>query len=229
MDYKDLLYIDIETAGKYPDLYTLKEYDIRGYDLFMRKIDRKSSQILDWKDDPNDVYINKSPLIPEFGRIVCVSMAMISKKDEIKMMSVCLEDEEQLIKKVHNTLMSVSEKTLIGLSGFYIKGFDIPWLNRSMLKYEYSVPKIIKTFNVKPWEMNVVDLAEVWKSLGTLEIVSFDEMLYTLNIDSPKDLMAGKDVHKFFWETKELDKIQSYCEKDVVSCVNAAKKIIHLL
>lgn len=228
MNYNDLLYIDIETAGKYPDLYTLKENDIRGYDLFMRKIDRKSSQILDWKGEPNDVYINKSPLIPEFGRIVCVSMAMI-KNDDIKMMSVCSEDEEYIIKKTQNTLINVSDKSLMGLCGFYIKGFDIPWLNRSMLKYEYLIPKILKTFNTKPWEMNVVDLAEVWKSLGTLEIVSFDEMLYSLDIDSPKDLMAGKDVHKYFWETKELDKIKSYCEKDVIGCVKAAKKIIHLV
>lgn len=229
MNYRDLLYIDIETAGFYPDLYTLKEHDIRGYDLFMRKIERKSSQYLDWKEDPNDVYINKSPLIPEFGRIVCVSMAIINKGDEIKMISVCDEDESKIIKKVNGTLMNISEKTLKSLCGFYIKGFDVPWLNRKTLKYGYIIPKNIKTFNMKPWEMNIVDLADVWKSLGTLEIVSFDEMLYSLNIDSPKDIMAGKDVHKYFWNTKDLYKIQTYCEGDVVSCIKAAKQIIHLV
>jgi len=229
MDYKDLVYIDIETAGFYPDLSSLKENDIRGYDLFMRKIERKSPQFLDWKEDPNDVYLNKSPLIPEFGRVVCVSMARVTKNDEIKMMSVCNEDEEYIIKQTQKSLMNVSNNSLLGLSGFYIKGFDIPWLNRKMLKYGYIIPKIIKTHSVKPWEMNVADLAEVWKSLGTLEIVSFDEMLYTLGIDSPKDIMAGKDVHKYFWKTKELDKIQTYCEGDVMGCIKAAKKIVHLI
>ena len=229
MDYKDLVYIDIETAGFYPDLSSLKENDIRGYDIFMRKIERKSSQFLDWKENPNDVYINKSSLIPEFGRIVCVSMARISKNDEIKMMSICNEDEEIIVKKTQQSLMNISTNSLLGLSGFYIKGFDIPWLNRKMLAYGYIIPKILKTFSIKPWEMNVVDLAEVWKSSGTLEPVSFDEMLYSLNIDSPKDLMAGKDVHKYFWENKELNKIKCYCEKDVMGCIKAAKKIIHLI
>ena len=228
MNYKELIYIDIETAGKYPDLETLKANDIRGYELFLRKLDRKGVQFTDWKTDPNEVYLNKVSLIPEFGRIVCVSIAMI-KDNKVQMMSVCDEDEQFIIEKVHKILMNFSVKTLFSLSGYYIKGFDIPWLNRKMMEYGLQIPKILQTFNVKPWEMNIVDLADVWKSNGTLESVSFDEMLYTLGIESPKSVIAGKDVHKCFWVEKDLNKIKTYCEADVMSCVKAAKKIIHLL
>ena len=228
MNYKELIYIDIETAGKYPDLETLKANDIRGYELFLRKLDRKGAQFTDWKTDPNEVYLNKVSLIPEFGRIVCVSMAMI-KDDKVQMMSVCDEDEKFIIEKVHKILMNFSVKTAFSLSGYYIKGFDIPWLNRKMMEYGLQIPKILQTFNVKPWEMNIVDLADVWKSNGTLESVSFDEMLYVLGIESPKSVIAGKDVHNCFWVDKDLNKIKTYCEADVMSCVKAAKKIIHLI
>ena len=227
MDYKELVYFDIETAGNYPDLETLKANDIRGYNLFMRKIDRKSSQILDWKEDPNEVYKNKSPLIPEFGRVVCISIA--TAVNNVKIVSFCDQDEELLIKKAHNVFRKMSDKSSMGLCGFYIKGFDIPWMNRKFLQYGLKIPNILKTFSVKPWEVNALDLSDVWKSFGTLESVSFDEMLYTLNIKSPKNIIAGKDVHNSFWIEKDIEKIKTYCEADVISCLEAAKKIVHLL
>jgi predicted PolB exonuclease-like 3'-5' exonuclease len=229
--HRDLVYFDIETAGKYKDLNSLMLNDSRGYNLFLRKIERKSSQILDWQINPEQVYLDKSPLIPEFGRIVCVSIATFVEKEgveQLKMMSICDESEEVLIRRVHKIFNTVSNKTLLGLCGFYIKGFDIPYLNRKFLQYDLKIPKVLKTFNVKPWEMNVVDLAEVWKSFGTLENVSLDEMLYVLDVASPKSIMAGKDVHYAFWNNN-IEKIRTYCEADVMSCVEASKKIIHLI
>jgi len=228
MNYKDLVYFDIETAGFYKDLSTLKANDIRGYDLFMRILERKSENFSDWKLDPDQVYLNKSPLMPEFGRVVCVSISMI-KNDEVKTTSICDENEEFIITRVQKIFTDVSNKTLFGVCGFYIKGFDIPWLNRKFLKYNLTIPKVLQTFNKKPWDMNVVDLADVWKNFGTLENVSFDEMLYTLGLDSPKSIITGKDVHHNFWITKDLEKIKTYCKSDVESCVAAAKSILHLI
>jgi len=49
-----------------------------------------------------------------------------------------------------------------------------------------------------------------------------------LNIESPKSDMCGKEVHTKYWNN-ELERIKTYCEHDVKSCVEAAKKICHLL
>jgi 3'-5' exonuclease len=229
MNYEDLVYFDIETAGNYKDLNSLKSNDIRGYELFMRKIERKSENFTDWKlDDINEIYINKAPLMPEFGRVVCVSVATIIK-NKLKIVSLCDENEQAIINNAQKIFTSVSNKTILGISGFYIKGFDIPWLNRKFLQYNLEIPKVMQTFNKKPWEMNVVDLSEVWKNFGTLEHVSFDEMLYLLNIPSPKSIITGKDVHYNFWIAKDLEKIKVYCESDVIACIETAKKIIHLI
>lgn len=228
MNYNDLVYFDIETVGNYKDLESLKSNDIRGYELFMRKIERKSSQILDWKIDSNDVYIDKSPLMPEFGKIVCVSMSTI-KNGDVRIKSFYGHDEKEIVSNVNNIFTNISNKTLLGVCGYHIKGFDIPWLNRKFLQYNLKIPKVLKTFNVKPWEMNIVDLSELWKNYGTLENVSFDEMLYTLNIKSPKDLMSGKNVHENYWNNNDIEGIKFYCEKDVMSCVETCKKIIELI
>ena len=53
---------------------------------------------------------------------------------------------------------------------------------------------------------------------------SFDEMTYELDIDSPKELMNGSDVHKFYWQDR-LEDIKDYCERDILACIEVSKKI----
>lgn len=224
MNYKDYVYFDIETAGNYPDLRALCDNNTRACELFTQKCKNKH-----WEGDPYDIYIQKAGLLPEFGKIICVSIATIKQDDTMKMVSYYSDNELDILRNVQKIFNTVSTKTLLGLCGFFIKGFDIPWLNRKMLKYDMEIPKILKTFNVKPWEMNVLDLSELWKNSGSLENVSFDEMLYSLDIDSPKNEMSGKDVHNNYWNFNNLDKIKDYCENDVKACIEAAKKICPLL
>lgn len=227
MNYTHLLYFDIETTGKYPDLSSLKQNDIRGYNLFMNKLTRKN-----WEGDPDTLYQEKAGLMPEFGKIVCVTMATI-KNGEPRVKSIYGDNEEDIVKEVQKHFNTVSrlvnENILYGISGYYIKGFDIPFINRKLLMYGLEIPKILKTFDVKPWDMRVVDLADVWRCFGTLETVSFDEMLYSLNVESPKKDIAGKDVHRIYWINSDIERIKIYCEHDVIGCVDAAKKIIHLM
>lgn len=228
MNYKNLFYFDIETVGKYPNIEELKSNDDRGYKLFIRKADRKSDNIKDWKEPIGDVYKNKSCLMPEFGKIVCISFAFY-KKDELKLSSIYGDDEEEIIESVHKLIKNISDKTNFGLCGYFIRGFDIPWLIRKMLKYGYEIPQLLKTYGVKPWETNVFDLSDVWRSNGMLESTSFDEMLYELDVTSPKSDISGEDVNRVYWEDSDLPKIKKYCEKDVKACVDTAIKLSGIL
>lgn len=228
MDYKNLFYFDIETTSKYRNLIEFENNDKKGYELFLKKLNRKSDNYIDWKDEPSKVYMDKSPLIPEYGKIVCVSMAYY-RNDEIKIKSVYGEDEEKIVNEVYKIFENIGRNTTFGTCGYYIKGFDIPWLNKKMMKYGLEIPILLKTFNIKPWDKNVFDLAEVWRSNGTLENVSFDEMLHDLGVESPKDDISGEDVGKVYWIDENLERIKDYCEKDVIACVEAAKRIINLI
>lgn len=225
MNYKNLLYFDIETVSRYKNIEELKNNDERGYYLFMRKIERKSNRFEDWKEDADTVYKDKASLIPEYGKIVCISMAYYNGNDELKTKSIYGDDEEKLIKDFHKIITAMSNNTTMGLCGYYIKGFDIPWLNKKMMRYGLEIPTLLKTFNVKPWEMNVFDLAEIWRSNGTLENSSFDEMLCEIGVKSPKNDISGEDVSRVYWEENDLERIKDYCEEDVRASVEAAEKL----
>jgi len=228
MNYKNLFYFDIETVSKYRNLIEFEDNDERGYKLFLKKLDRKSDNYTDWKKEPSLVYVDKSPLMPEYGKIVCVSMAYY-RNDKLKMKSVYNDDEETLIIEVHKVFDNISKNTTFGNCGYYIKGFDIPWLNKKMMKYGLKIPNMLRTFGVKPWDMNTFDLAEIWRSSGTLENVSFDEMLSDLDVDSPKGDISGEDVSRVYWQDGNLERIKEYCENDVIACVDAAKKLSNIV
>lgn len=228
MNYKSLFYFDIETVSKYKDINDFKENDNRGYDIFLRKIERKSERFIEWKSDLDIVYANKAPLMPEFGKIVCISMAYF-KNEELKLKSIYDHNEENIIIEAQKIFKNIGENTIFNLCGYYIKGFDIPWLNKKFLKYGLEIPKLLKTYNIKPWELNVYDLADIWRTTGTLENSSFDEMLYELNIESPKDDISGNDVNTTYWIDDDLERIKNYCEKDVLAVINATKKIYQLI
>jgi len=227
MNYKNLFYFDIETTGKHKTIEDFETNDKRGYELFLRKLERKSDNILDWKKSPDIVFREKSSLMPEFGKIVCVTMSFY-KNDELKTKSVYNDNERTLVNEVHKIFKNISDNTTFGLCGYYIKGFDIPWINRKMLKYGLEIPRLLKTFGIKPWDMNIFDLAEIWRNSGTLETTSFDEMLYELGLESPKTIMKGNEVHQMYWDG-QIDKVVKYCELDVKSCVEAAKTICELV
>ena len=65
----------------------------------------------------------------------------------------------------------------------------------------------------KPWDITHVDIFEKWNHSFN-SFVSLDEVCYALNIESPKDKMTGKDVHKEFYNGN-IEGIVDYCEKDV--------------
>jgi hypothetical protein len=98
-----------------------------------------------------------------------------------------------------------------------------------MIKYDLKIPSLLRTYNIKPWEMNVVDLSEIWRFNGTLEHMSFDEMLWSLGIKSPKDDIRGEDVNLVYWVDDDLERIKTYCEKDVKYSIEASKKLFHLI
>ena len=134
-NFKKLFYFDIETTSKYPDLETLKNDDFRGYELFIKKCDRNKLKHADWNKDENVVYLEKSPLLPEFGKIICFSYAYYNEGDFIvrslplDIPSNLIDYEKILLENVSKLFLKVGQAQK-SLCGFNIKGFDIPWLNR---------------------------------------------------------------------------------------------------
>ena len=53
-----------------------------------------------------------------------------------------------------------------------------------------------------------------YKSYTSLELLTT-----ILNIPTPKDDIAGSDVARVYWQEKNIERIVTYCQKDVIAVV----------
>ncbi|MFW6225611.1 MAG: ribonuclease H-like domain-containing protein [bacterium] len=225
MFYKKLFYFDIETVGQYKNIDQLKKNDLRGYELFKKKWDN-NPWMQERNGDLEKAYLENSPIFTPYGKIVCISFGYYHDKNPqgYTVSSIYGDDEKEIIIKFAELLNKVIKKGMM-LSGYRIKSFDIPWVVHKLNKYGLELPKLVDIYGKKPWELNAFDLADEWKQ-SFKYYVSFDEVAYELGVDSPKDDIDGSQVHKVYWEDGDLNRIRLYCEKDVISCLRVAKKML---
>ncbi len=234
-DINKLLFLDIETVGieedldslhsEFPNLYQM--WKTSGYDYCKRRYPNEELSI-------NEMFIKKAALLPEFGKIVCISVGFLLADGKIKLDSYTGDEKEILINLT--TLLERIDKLNFKLCGHNIKSFDLPYIGKRLLIHGLKIPKILPTYNDKPWETRVVDTKEVWSFNSYIGLSSLDLICATLDIDSPKDgELKGENMHKYYYDwfegkekdlgIKRDDNIKEYCQKDVVSTINLVKKI----
>jgi hypothetical protein len=69
----------------------------------------------------------------------------------------------------------------------------------------------------KPWEINHLDTMELWKFGDYKNYTSLHLLSTIFSIPSPKDDMEGSDVHRVYWKDQDLKRIETYCQKDVLT------------
>lgn len=225
MNYEKLFYFDIESVGKYKDFENFKLNDSRGAELFKKKY-YNNTWLTDKFKTIDDAYIGHSSVTSTFGKIICISFGYFTDKNKngYTINSLYNKNEEKLINDVSELFEKVHRKNLI-LSGYMINTFDIPLLVHKMNKYNIPLPTILQIYDKKPWEIQSFDLADKWK-FGMKYYSSLDEVCYELNIDSPKDDIDGSKVHSVYWDDNDLERIKTYCEKDVYASMMVGKKMI---
>ena len=217
---KSMLFFDIETCGRYPDYETFCKEDPEGAHIWEKKCKR-----LDYGGgDPAAGYLEKVSLFPEFGQIACLHYA-IWKDGEIVGKTITGDNEDLILQQIYALFMKAGANGLVP-TGWNIKNFDIPWVVRKLAMHGYQVPTSVSTYEKKPWEVNIIDLKEMWKSFSSLD-VTFEEAAYAMGLPSPKDDIDGSQVHSVFW-TSDRDRIYEYCKKDVVTMVNMCEKLYQI-
>lgn len=227
IDVKKYFYFDIETSRKYETFSEFNKVDPRGAALFEKKIKNK------FKDSAVDdaflefQYKDLGGLLPEYGRIVCLSYGLYKPTDGKKILGHVAEEDELLtMKKIKQVFDKIGELGLVPC-GYNIKGFDIPYVFKKLVSHGLTVPTLVNTFNKKPWDIQMLDLQDVWKSTS-MNACTFDEFAYSLGVNSPKDEMCGSEVGDAYFKGK-LDDIVKYCNKDVnccIECVDALSKVM---
>ena len=205
-----ILVLDIETVPQYssfeevPGQYqNLWEYKTR----FHRK-DGES---------PSDFY-SGGGIWAEFGKIICISAGIFSSEKTsitLRVKSFYGDEERAILESFSSTLHKLSENLI--LCAHNGKEFDFPYLCRRMLINGIPIPSQLNIHGKKPWEVNHVDTMDLWKFGDYKNYTSLNLLAAVFNIPSPKDDIDGSEVHRVYWKEKNLDRIKTYCEKDVIT------------
>jgi hypothetical protein len=230
-----ILFLDIETVGGCPDLESCEKFNPelanqfnKYFDWFLKRFPEDTmigESEMEWK---NEVFRKRAALVPEFAKIVCVSMAFVMDNKEIKKQTFSGDDEKELLLQVRN-LLDRCHKLDFYLCGHNLKNFDIPMMAKRMIINGIMPSKILPDYNTKPWEVKAIDTKEIWQYGSYTSIGSLDLLCSCLDIPTPKDgEVTGDKVHSAYWDEQKLKEISEYCEKDVEVLVETIKKLKNL-
>ena len=233
-----ILFLDIETVGLCRNWEGCKENHpniaeqfVKYFDWFLKRFPEDNVEVDGLEEElqkMNDVYEKRSALVPEFAKIVCVSVAFVTN-DGIKQQTFSNHDEKQLLVDVRN-LLDRCHKLDFYLCGHNLKNFDIPMLAKRMIINGIMPSKLLPSYDTKPWEVKAIDTKEIWQYGSYTSIGSLDLVCSTMGIETPKDgPIHGGNVHEVYWNNQSrLNEISEYCEKDVKVLVDFITKLKEL-
>jgi DNA polymerase elongation subunit (family B) len=222
---ENALFIDIETAPVSGSFDSLSEdFKVLWTDKFTRNL--KENETID------EQYFNNAGIYAEFGKIICISVGFIKKespKDLLRIRSFAGHDEKQLLTEFAEVL----NKYYANADKFYFCGhnineFDIPYMCRRMLIHDIKLPDILDLSGKKPWEIKHVDTMQQWKFGDYKSYTSLKLLAALFDIPTPKDDISGKDVGAVYWKENNLERIQIYCQKDVLTVAQLLMKFKRL-
>lgn len=221
INLKDLLILDIETVPEYPHFeeapFLIKELWEKKNDTF-----KDSSSLAE------ETY-SRAGIYAEFGKIICISFGMFSKSNEewnFRIKSLYGHEERTILTAFAELLNKLSSNTL--LCAHNGKEFDFPYICRRMLINGIVLPKILNIQGKKPWEINHIDTMDYWKFGDYKNYTSLNLLARVLGIPSPKENIKGSDVCRVYWEDNNIEKIKTYCEKDVVATARILMKFKYM-
>ncbi|MEQ9188045.1 MAG: 3'-5' exonuclease [Cryomorphaceae bacterium] len=215
MHLSNILFLDIETVPQYPDFEKAEE-------TYQKLWEDKAKFLIKSEEDTPASVFERAGIYAEFGKIVCISVGIINDrgpKRELRIKSYANEDEGTLLKEFSSLLdkhFSGDEHLMCGHNG---KEFDFPYIARRMLIHGMSLPRILDIAGKKPWEIKHLDTMQMWKFGDFKNFTSLKLLAHVFGLPTPKDDIDGSQVAGVFWEEKNLERIVTYCEKDVVTLV----------
>ncbi|MDR3287485.1 MAG: 3'-5' exonuclease [Prevotellaceae bacterium] len=211
---ENILFLDIETVPQYKCFDDVPQ-NIR--ELWEKKM--KSNQKPD--EDAEQSY-QRAGIWAEFGKIICISMGFIYKKDEktiFRVKSCYGDDENALLTDFADSLKKFYEKHKkdIQLCAHNGKEFDFPYIARRMLINKIELPRILDVGGKKPWEVPFLDTMELWRFGDYKNYTSLNLMAAIFDIPSPKDDIDGSMVSDVYYNQNDIERIARYCEKDTLT------------
>ena len=210
IDLQQVLVLDIETVPQYPSFDELPA-DFQELWEQKTKFQRKDGET------PAEFYA-RGGILAEFGKVICISVGIFSNKTKDLSLRVksFYGDEEKEVLQSFITLLNSQADTLI-LCAHNGKEFDFPYLCRRILINGLPIPSQLNLHGKKPWEIMHLDTMDLWKFGDFKNYTSLKLLAAVFNIPSPKDDIDGSMVNEVYWKENDLQRIRTYCEKDVIT------------
>ncbi len=209
INIENILFLDIETVPlyrKYPEVP----------EKLQKLWDRKAEFLKKNPEDTAESLYNRAGIYAEFGKIVCISAGFFRGR-EFRIKSFYGDEEYVLLNqfcKMLDAAYASEEKLLCAHNG---KEFDFPFLARRILIHGIALPSILDIAGIKPWHVRHLDTMELWKFGDYKHYTSLELLAAIFDIPTPKDDISGADIHHVYWHDGDLERIRTYCQKDVVT------------
>lgn len=210
-----ILFLDIETVPQYPSFDNMPG---EWKDLWTRK---SEALLRNREDETTESIYPRAGIYAEFGKIICISCGVlqgIGDQKKIVIKSFAGENEKILLHEFSEMLRKWSAtnepRFLCAHNG---KEFDFPFLCRRLIINSLPIPPILNISGKKPWEVGHLDTMELWKFGDFKSYTSLNLLAHSLGIPTPKDDIDGSMVWEVYWKEKNITRIITYCQKDVVT------------
>lgn len=212
MQLQHILFLDIETVSITKNYSSLPQ---RYKPLWDRK-----AKFLASEDVPVDqTFTDKAAIFAEFGKVVVIGVGFFyyneNRELSFKTKAFYNNDEKQLLSEFKSFIESRFDQNVLRLCAHNGREFDYPYLCRRMLVNSISLPEILRINDKKPWEINHLDTLEMWKFGDKKNYTSLDLLATIFDIPTSKDDIDGSQVGKVYYEENGLERIATYCKKDV--------------
>ena len=209
-----ILFLDIETVPQYSSYNEQPEEWKTLWGLKAQYLIRNK------EEETFETIYPRAGIYAEFGKIVCISCGFIQgagTEKKIILKSFAGDEEKKLLYEFSEMLKKWSADGSKFLCAHNGKEFDFPYLCRRMVINEIAIPSILNMSGKKPWEVNHLDTMELWKFGDFKNYTSLNLLAHSLGIQTPKDDIDGSMVWEVYWKEKNLPRIVTYCQKDVVT------------
>ncbi|WP_339887255.1 3'-5' exonuclease [uncultured Flavobacterium sp.] len=219
INLNNILFLDIETVPQ--------ETSYLGMDEETKKLWEQKTQYQRRDEVSAEDFYERAGIWAEFGKIICISVGYFNNKSDVRNFRVTsfFGEEKKILQDFSNLLNENFHLTAHLLCGHNIKEFDIPFIARRMIINDLVLPQKINLFGKKPWEVPHLDTLELWKFGDYKHFTSLKLLTKIFGIKSPKDDIDGSEVARVYYIENDIDRIVTYCEKDVIAVAQVFLKM----
>ncbi|MEY3398897.1 MAG: hypothetical protein RL220_1491 [Bacteroidota bacterium] len=213
INLEEILFLDIETV---PGQRSFQDNDPELQHLW----EEKSKYIRERNELSLEDSWNQAGIYAEFGKIICIGVGYFSQRQGERVFrctAFSSDDEHEVLSGFADLLNNHTNEPFRLLCAHNGKEFDFPYLSRRMLIQGIALPSMLDTAGRKPWEVQHLDTMELWKFGDYKHYTSLKLLAKIFHIPTPKDDIDGSMVRSVYYDEQDLDRIRTYCLKDVLT------------